>query len=66
LIGLGETKAEREHNTALYHLATDKDFSRYVNDVSDNFSGDWDSHDVPGATIEDLWEQYENEGIDLM
>ena len=66
LIGLGETKAEREHNTALYHLATDEDFRRYVNDVSDNFSGDWDSHDVPGETIEDLWEQYENEGIDLM
>ena len=64
LLGKGATRAEREYNTALYHLATDKHFREYVNDVAANFSGDWDSHDVAGATIEDLWEEYENEGIE--
>ena len=61
---MGTTKTEREHNTALYHLATDADFKQYVEDSAANFSGDWDSHDVAGATIEDLWEQYTSNIID--
>lgn len=64
LIGLGTTRAEREYNTALYHLATDKDFKEWVNETALNADGSWDEHNAP-SDLADLWEQYEQEGIDI-
>lgn len=60
LLGRGATRAEREYNEALYTLATDKDFRDYVNDSVDNFSGDWDSHDVGCGGGIDIVQEYEN------
>lgn len=57
LLGLGESRAEIEHNNAMYELATNKDFRDYVNSCNDNFDGDWDSHDAV-SNLSTLYDNY--------
>lgn len=56
LLSLGFTAAEREHNRALYELATNPDFRDYVNDPS--WDGSWDEHACI-VSLEDQLDAYE-------
>lgn len=62
LLGLGRTSAEREHNRALYELATNPDFRNYVNDPS--WDGSWDEH-ACNVSLEDQLRQYEGDDLDF-
>lgn len=62
LLGLGFSRAEREHNEALYHLATDEGFRDYVNHGALDADGSWDEHNCHV----DLATQYENYIADSM
>jgi hypothetical protein len=61
LLGKGATRAEIEHNRALYELATNADFREYVN--GSDYDGSWDEHACRND-LGTMLENYENDLID--